>query len=46
MEVTGFGLRIGVVSMLSLVFYCLLDEATIVGVRALLALVKGSVALT
>ena len=44
MEVTGFELRAGVIGMLSLVFYRLLDEATVVGVEELVVLVEGSVA--
>ena len=46
MEVTGFGfrLRVGVVGVLVLVFYRLLDKATVVGVRVLVALVEGGFA--
>ena len=40
MGITGFGLRVGVVGVLALVFYRLLDEATVVKVGLVVALVE------
>ena len=40
MGITGFGLRVGVVGVLSLVFYRLLDEATVVEDGLVVALME------
>ena len=44
MGITGFGLRVGVVGVLVLVFYHLLDKATVVEVGLVVALVEVSFA--
>ena len=43
MEVTGFGLRVQAICVLSLIFYCVLNSAMIVGVGGTVVLGKGDV---